>query len=114
KINFLWCMVCFSVADWSFGQGMLVRSASFAEAYFWTRWVHHTGAIMIPAVFFHFVVSVMNLKMPRTVWLHYVIAAVLLVMDVSGSLMTVKLSPPFTYFASPLPNYRLFVAYFFT
>jgi signal transduction histidine kinase len=113
KINVLWCLFCLAVADWSFGQGMLVRSASFAEAYFWTRWVHHAGAIMIPALFFHFVASVMNLKIPRTIWLHYVIAAVLLVMDVSGSLMTVKLSPPFTYFASPLPNYRLFVAYFF-
>jgi signal transduction histidine kinase len=113
KVNVLWCLFCFSVAVWSFGLGMASRSRSFPEALFWVRYFDHTGSIMIPALFVHFISTAINLRIPRATRLLYAIALILQVLDISGNFVSVRPTPPFNFYAFPLANYKYFVIYFF-
>ena len=109
----LWALFCLSVATWSAGLGLLVRSSSAHEAMFWLQYVHYVGAILIPILFFHFVLQLIQVR--RSVWLilGYATAALLEGLSLAGLLANVAPLPPFNFYTVPRPSYGLFVLYFF-
>src|SRR4051812_22323844 len=56
----LWAGFCFAVAFWSLGLGMMTRSASPETATYWLD-VHYFGAILIPTLFLHFILSFLQI-----------------------------------------------------
>jgi hypothetical protein len=112
-VNVYWSLFCFSVASWSFGLGMMVHSQTFERAYFWLRWVHYAGAIMIPIFFLHFVVLYLDLKIRRFLVVGYTVAFAQQILSIGGLLASLEPLPPFTFYTVPRPAYVIFVAYFF-
>ena len=110
--NLLWALVCLSISLWAFGLGMMVRAGSERSAYFWQNGMQYPGAILIPILFFHFVMSVMRVRARALLWVGYALALVLEALNARGSLVSVHLQPPFHYYAMPLRFYWIFLAYF--
>src|SRR5260370_27319854 len=92
---------------------MLVRSANFKEAYLWVRWFVHIGAIMIPILFFYFVVKLLKARAVPILTVGYASAAILGVLDITGRLVSVHPQQPFNYYSALLPLYPLLLIYFF-
>ena len=112
-VHRLWMFFCLAVGFWSLGKGMMVRSGTFAEAYFWQQWFLYTGAIMIPIVFLHFVMVITENQLPDILTVGYLLAGVLQIMNVAGYLVSIKVQPPFNYYTDPLKFFWLFLSYFF-
>jgi len=109
-----WSLYSITVAMWSSGLGLMVSATSFSEAFFWLRWLHYLGAIMIPIFFFHFVTSYIKKPKPRLIAMGYVLAVCQQFLSIGGHLATVEPLSPFNFYTIPKPAYAIFVAYFFS
>jgi hypothetical protein len=108
-----WAVFCLAVATWSAGLAGVTLSATREDALFWLR-VHYAGAIVIPAIFLHFVTRLVSFTTGTRVLvsLDYLLAALLLVLFLGGEIAAVKHVPPFKFYTSPEPWYDLFTAYY--
>jgi signal transduction histidine kinase len=112
-VNIIWFFTCLAISWWSFGLGMVVRSKTFSEAYFWNRWFTHIGAILIPIHFLHFVTALVGVNSTGILLIGYAVAFILCMLTITGHLISVVPTPPFQYYALPLPLYSIFLVYFF-
>jgi len=110
--NRLWCFMCFSVAMWSFGLGMMVRSHTSAEALFWQTCFLYGGACLIPTVFLHFVSFVANQSLRKTLIAAYAASGAEFLLNVSGHLATVGPRPPFNFYTVSYPIYFSYFVFF--
>jgi len=112
-VNRMWFLSCASVALWSFGMGMMVRSTDAMTANLWQKHVDYLGSIMIPIFFLHFVMLIVNEKSKVVLYGGYTAAIVLQGLNMAGHLISVRKQPPFNYYTLALPAYRIFVVYYF-
>lgn len=110
--NRLWSITCLSISLWALGLGMMVRAETMRSAYLWQNGVQYPGAILIPILFFHFVLAVLRARARVLLWTGYAMALTLEAINAAGHLVTIHLQPPFHYYAAPLVLYWLFPAYF--
>src|SRR5579875_469691 len=98
--NRLWFFTCLSIAMWSLGLGMLTCVHSQVHA---TRWLtfQYVGCIMIPILFVHFVVEVLEAEPSFWLLTGYAAAGILMVSNFTGSLVFPRSLPPYTFYAGP-------------
>lgn len=114
-VNRTFSLWTFCVFIWATGYWKLIVVPDEKEALFWVR-VAHVGAIFIPVLFVHIVCTLLNLpkKKQRLLWGAYLIAAFLLVLDLTPyfiSGVTSKLQ--FVHYTIPGPAYHFFTLFFF-
>lgn len=113
KITLLWAATCFSIALWSFGFGMMVRSQTFSDCIFWQKWFLYVGAIFIPVFYLHFVTLLTGVDGEWSLPLSYSGALVFLVLNFSGYLATAKVKPPFNFYTDAIfPMYHAYTGFF--
>jgi signal transduction histidine kinase len=114
-VNRTWFLFSLSISIWSFGMVETTVAESKEMALFWGR-LHYIGAIAIPLFFFHFVITILNIrKIKKTLFIVYIIGfffflsnfTSLLVKDVAPTLM-------FRYYILPGPIYPFFTLFFFS
>lgn len=110
--NLLWFIMCISISVWALGLGMTMCTPSLESALRWTR-LQYVGCNMIPVLFLHFVMKVLNIPSNRFLKINYGIAVLLQLLSLTGLLESVAPHPPYTYYTARGPFYELFVAYFF-
>lgn len=117
KANRLWGLFGISVALWSLGLGLMASSPNKSTAIFWLKYVHYVGAISIPTLFLHFVLTLLELENTKKgkIWLilSYSISIILLIANFGGILSDVIPKPPFNYYTYPGPLYLVFTIEFF-
>jgi len=109
----LWMCFCLLVGVWSLGYGMMVNASTFSQAYFWQESCVYPGSILLPVVFFHFVLLLTHDAARRLLIAGYLLAAILMGMNVMGVLGSVRPQPPFHFYSSPLRFYGLYLFNFF-
>jgi signal transduction histidine kinase len=112
KAQWLWTLMCFSVAVWSLGQAHQPYVESFETALRWTKLLH-IGAFFLTAFFFHFVTVVTRGTEGRTVYGAYVASAVFSYFTWTGELFGMRPLPPMRYYTHGTWLYSIFAAYFF-
>jgi diguanylate cyclase (GGDEF)-like protein len=78
KLNKVWTFYCLCTAVWSFGFFMVyINSGNYETAVFWNKF-YSTGMVLIPSVYFHYVLAVSEQK-SRVLWalskISYILAA---------------------------------------
>lgn len=111
-IRLLWGLTCLSIAIYCVGQGKVVSAESEKEALFWLRCFLYGGAICLPVVFFHFVLTICGQNRPTILKTGYTIAFILQMLNFGGKLAGVRPTPPFRFYDFPLAFFWVYVAYF--
>ncbi len=109
----LWALTCVVVGSWSFGFGMLIKAQSFAAAMAWQKWVLYPGAIFIPIVYVHFVKHLVEDHRTGILPVGYGIATLFAIANASGNLVTLRIKPPFQFYAEAIfPFFHAFAMFF--
>lgn len=88
KINRVFALWVFFVALWSIAYIFWPLARTKEDCLFWFR-MHHIGAILIPAGFFHFIVSFVGLNKRKQIILAYLIASFFLAFSFSPFLFSI-------------------------
>lgn len=111
--NRLFGLVSLGIALWSIGLGFLTEAPDYQSAIRWLH-VHYVGAILIPVLFLHFVLALLNRDRAFIRYSAYGFGSVLMFLNLSGKLADVVPKAPFSYYTAPLLTYPAFVAFFFS
>jgi signal transduction histidine kinase len=86
RINRVFAYFVGALAVWNYGVFMLRRSNDEATAYFWEV-VIHVGVIMLPALYYHFILIFLDatVRHRRSLVAAYAASLVLMALNVSGS-----------------------------
>ena len=115
RVNQLWAVFCLAVSVWGLGVMLIGQTPDPRGAIIWWR-VAHLGAILVPILFYHFVVVFTRIARPRLVRIGYLAAGAFLVLDATPWFITgVRyMFGQFYYNASGSnPVYWLYIAFFF-
>jgi hypothetical protein len=110
----LWAAFCLAVCFWSLGLGFMTMSKSQEVATFWLR-IHYFGAIFIPTLFLHFILTFLQIERNHktTLIVCYVITLGFHILSIMGQLASVIPKPPFTFYTALGKYYNLYSLYFF-
>lgn len=109
----LWSIICTVVAVWAASFALLTSANSIQHA-----WVYlfttQICAILIPALFLHFVLSLLNLTEKRTKILafNYLLAGAYVFFTLTDQMVQPLPKSPFSYYIEPKPLYHLFFVNF--
>jgi len=112
--NRLWVAYCCAVAIWGFGGFFIGHAAEPELARIWWR-VAYIGVIFIPALFYHYVVTVTGKDRKGIVWTAYLFSAFFLLTNATnGFIPEVRFTfHQFYYLSPPSWIYSCFVVFFF-
>ncbi len=83
--NITYAIFCFFISFWSYSYFLWQISKSDMQAYFWCRMLM-TGAIFIPASYYHFIIALIgkySKKTKKYIYLPYILAVVFLILNFS-------------------------------
>lgn len=111
-----WGFLCLSITIWSFGLGKKFGSPDIQAALFWGRF-HYFGAVFIPSLYFHFVLSLT--KKTNRKWIYpiatgYMLSLLLFILNFSNLLVSNVIWKMGTYFIIPGSLYPVFTLFFFS
>ena len=103
-----------SAMFWSAGLGLMTIASNKTQALFLLKYIHYFGAIFIPAFFFHFVCTFLNLELKekRIIVLNYTIAIILQLSNFTNTLATVAPKFTFRYYTEPRIFYPFYTLWF--
>lgn len=109
----LWALLCLAVSLWGAGAFLIGRARDPAVAILWWR-VAHVGVILIPVLFYHFVVAFADLRRPKTLAFAYAAGSGFLVANATPLFINQVrwVFGEFYYDSPPSPLYVAFVLCF--
>ena len=116
SVNRTWALLSFFIALWSFSIVMIMNAPNERMGLWWARMIYF-GAIPIPAVFLHFILSYVE-SIQRKKWMvvvAYLTTGLFLVLNCTDLLIkSVVTQKVFKYFGVPGETYFLFVIAWFS
>src|SRR5438093_662307 len=109
-LHSLWAFFCVCVGLWSYGLGKEVSASSLHASIAWMI-VSYLGSILIPAVYLHFVMLLLNRFSKSLIVVAYGIAACLQITNFSGRLFSAAPLPPFNFYTVPRFPFYIFTLY---
>lgn len=112
-VNRRWALFCMGVAFWGFSAMLVGLAEDHEVAIVWWR-IAHVGVVLIPALFYHFVVVFANISRPKTLVLIYTASIFFLVLNPTPWFIphTRKVFGEFYYNSPPGLLYIPFVIFF--
>ena len=114
--NQLFALWCFSVSIWAFGVYKQTLAADAASAWFWSRLLHASAAL-IPVLFAHFILAYLNSVNKTLITSLYVLGAGFSLLALySGDILIREVSPItlFPYYPKAGLAYPFFLTFFFS
>ncbi|MBI2495236.1 MAG: GAF domain-containing protein, partial [Candidatus Omnitrophica bacterium] len=113
RVSRLWAVFCLTVSLWGFGALLIGLSRDPQDALIWWRAVH-VGIILIPALFYHFVVRFVGLRRPKTLTFVYVVSGAFLLANATPLFIAEvrQVFGQFYYDSPPGPLYVPFALFF--
>ncbi len=110
-----WGFLCLSITLWSFGLGKKFGAPDMQTALFWGRF-HYFGAVFIPALYFHFVLTLTkktDRKFIYPIAAGYILTSLLFISNFTNLLVSTVVRKMGTYFIIPGLLYPVFALFFF-
>lgn len=116
KANKIFALLCFGFAAWSYPYAMWPLAQTREETLFWFQVLHY-GAIFIPIFYYHFVLTWLEIKNKKLLWMLYIGygLAVFFCFFVFTPLFITDMVPKFSmrWWAEPGIVYYWYLLYFF-
>ncbi|MCX5727039.1 MAG: hypothetical protein NT030_07760, partial [Candidatus Saganbacteria bacterium] len=89
-VNQICSILNINIGLWTLGLGLLTIQSTRESALFWLR-IHYIGAILIPVLFLHFIIALLNIKASRVLMIiFYAISLFFLFSNFAGLLCDVR------------------------